>query len=155
MNFRNVAPEAITPELRSEFLQILQPFGTDGSFEEFVSVDLENEELLFTKISKNSPLEIVTSSVIPALAVAVIISGGKVDLLKMRFELPPLGEGIRKLLEAFGFQVNKTQQIRNLRTRLKDKALVSTAKKQKKASLEDTGRYRSQLQTIRIQEDDS
>lgn len=66
--------------------------------------DLGEEELRIEKISKQSPLEISFTAIVACLAAAVVLSGGKADLKNLKFEVPPLGDGIRKLREAFGLK---------------------------------------------------
>jgi hypothetical protein len=64
--------------------------------------DLGTNQLITKRLSQESPTEIVLLGVIVAMAAAVILSGGKFKLLDiLKAELPPMGEGIAKLREAF------------------------------------------------------
>ena len=77
----------------------------DVAVEELFSTELGELELKFVTINKSSPLVITCVCVVSALTLAVIVSGGKVDVDwkgKVKFTLPPLGTGIKSLLEAFG-----------------------------------------------------
>jgi hypothetical protein len=62
------------------------------------------EELRFIRIEKASPLRIDCTCVVSALVLAVIISGGKVDLAVLKFTIKPLGEGIKSLRAALSAQ---------------------------------------------------
>jgi hypothetical protein len=53
------------------------------------------------KIEKSSPLLIWGMCQVTALALAVIVSGGEVDLKNQRFKVHALGDGLRKLRMAF------------------------------------------------------
>jgi hypothetical protein len=60
-------------------------------------------DLDIVRLSKNSPLEIVFAAVIPFLAAAIVLSGGKVDIeslgQKIKFNIPSLGTGLLKFQE--------------------------------------------------------
>jgi hypothetical protein len=58
-------------------------------------------ELQLSTISKSSPLKIGAKCVVAALTLAVILSGGEVEVFGMKFKLPPIGVGIKSLREAF------------------------------------------------------
>lgn len=60
-------------------------------------------ELQLIDIERENPLKLVMAGVPLALALAVIVSGGKVDVGYGGFkaELPPLGTGIASIREAF------------------------------------------------------
>ena len=62
----------------------------------------ESEDLFFTEINRENPITIVFECIGVALTIAVIISGGKIEITKegIKAELPPLGTGIYKLKEA-------------------------------------------------------
>ena len=75
-------------------------------FELFLT-DHGDEELRINRIVKTSPLEIAFIGVLTALTLAVIFSGGKVELKNLKdlkFTLPPLGSGIKSLREALRMQ---------------------------------------------------
>ncbi|MBU2071876.1 MAG: hypothetical protein KKE08_01770 [Gammaproteobacteria bacterium] len=63
--------------------------------------ELNNEKLLVSKIKKESPLEICFIGISSALTLAVILSGGKINIGGLKAELPPLGTGIECLMAAF------------------------------------------------------
>lgn len=63
--------------------------------------DLKGKDLYIDEIKKQSPLEIVFDSAGILIFASVFISGGKIDLLRMRFELNALGEGLQKLKDLF------------------------------------------------------
>lgn len=67
------------------------------------------ESLRIEKISKNSPLELTLCGISTALTVAVIISGGNIEISgkKIKCTLPPLGEGIGKLREALNKKLSE------------------------------------------------
>ncbi|MDI5921358.1 hypothetical protein QLQ86_11230 [Halomonas sp. LR5S13] len=64
--------------------------------------DLGDKTLGIVDIKRDNPLTIVFSGVAIILAIAVVVSGGKYKLGPLSVELPPLGEGISKLRQAFG-----------------------------------------------------
>lgn len=79
------------------------------NFEQLQAVEftVDNEgqsnELLIEKLNKNSPLEMVLVGIPIALTAAVIFSGGTVKINRkegFEFELPPIGEGLKKIREA-------------------------------------------------------
>jgi hypothetical protein len=75
--------------------------------------DFENEDLKIARIVKTSPLEISFMCVVSALTLAVIFSGGKVELKNLKdlkFTLPPLGVGINNLKEALRLDVREKQR---------------------------------------------
>lgn len=61
------------------------------------------EELYLQDISRRNPFEIVFLGIGIALTAALIVSGGKFEFspTKLKIEIPPLGEGIAKLRNAF------------------------------------------------------
>ncbi|MDE3084342.1 MAG: hypothetical protein KGJ37_03860 [Verrucomicrobiota bacterium] len=86
---------------------------TEQTVAEFFSRDDEQLELRLSQISKCSPLEIHAFCVVSALTLAVIFSGGKVDLKGLKFQLPPLGVGIRSLRDALRMRpVQRKRKIR-------------------------------------------
>jgi len=77
-------------------------------FTEIFFTDFESEDLRIARIVKTSPLEISFMCVVSALTLAVIFSGGKVELKNLKdlkFTLPPLGTGIKHLREALRLSV--------------------------------------------------
>lgn len=64
--------------------------------------DLGERTLGIIDIKRENPLTIVFEGVVIVLAIAVVLSGGKYKLGPLSVELPPLGEGITKLRQAFG-----------------------------------------------------
>lgn len=63
--------------------------------------DLGENEIFLTKIHHESPFNFYVVAWITALVLAVILSGGKVKIKEYEFQLNPLGDGIKKLREAF------------------------------------------------------
>jgi len=52
-------------------------------------------------ISRQSPLEIVVMGCLSLLTIAVVFSGGKIEILKVvKAQLPPLGHGVKSLRDA-------------------------------------------------------
>jgi len=68
-----------------------------------------SKDLTILDIKRENPLDVIFSGIPIALAVAVIFSGGKLELTKtgIKIELPPLGEGIRSLRNAFGLDTRQ------------------------------------------------
>ena len=66
------------------------------------NVDLGNRNLEIVDIRRENPLLIVFAGSFVALTIAVILSGGKLQAGPLKVELPPLGDGIAKLRQAFG-----------------------------------------------------
>ncbi len=68
-----------------------------------------HDSLTVKKIRKNSPLEITLCGIGIALTVAMIISGGRIEITKNGFkcELPPLGVGIKNLKEALNRKLDE------------------------------------------------
>lgn len=62
-----------------------------------------HEELYLQNIMRRNPFEVVFLGIGIALTAALIVSGGKFEfgLTKLKIEIPPLGEGIEKLRNAF------------------------------------------------------
>jgi hypothetical protein len=71
--------------------------------------------LVIAKIRKSSPLTIWFEAVASVLVAAVIISGGEVDLLKGKFKVHSLGEGLKKLKEVFGGPATRTTKKRSVK----------------------------------------
>jgi hypothetical protein len=79
-----------------------------GYLAELFYTDFESEDLKIARIVKTSPLEVSFICVVSALTLAVIFSGGKVELKNLKdlkFTLPPLGVGIKNLREALRMTV--------------------------------------------------
>jgi hypothetical protein len=64
--------------------------------------DLQDRDLYVRSISMQSPLEICVAGALCALVLAVIISGGEVDLRNLKFKMPSIGHGIREIRSALG-----------------------------------------------------
>jgi hypothetical protein len=67
-------------------------------------------QLVIQRIRKSSPLVIWFAGLTTALVIAVILAGGEVDLVRGRFKVHALGDGLRKLREVFvhpGAQVRR------------------------------------------------
>ena len=62
-----------------------------------------DEELYLQNIMRRNPFDVVFLGIGVALTAALIVSGGKFEfgLTKLKIEIPPLGEGILKLKNAF------------------------------------------------------
>ncbi|MCG2592209.1 hypothetical protein LZ009_05385 [Ramlibacter sp. XY19] len=59
-------------------------------------------DLQFIDIRRENPLRVLLAGVPAALAVAVILSGGKIEVVGVvKAELPPLGTGIASIQDAF------------------------------------------------------
>ncbi|MDO6713354.1 hypothetical protein Q4567_21690 [Aliiglaciecola sp. 2_MG-2023] len=118
------AEEVLENENWDLFKSILRKYGDEYRIQELFFA--QKNELQIEKIIKQSPLEMWVVGPLVALVAAVIISGGKVDLKNLTFEVNSLGSGLKDLLEAF-----------NLPERLakEDTKIFSMPSKQKK--LED------------------
>jgi hypothetical protein len=89
---------------RQQFEQAFPPGGTNVErVGQLFSADWGDDDLRFARISRTSPLAFTCVGVVVALALAAIISGGRVDITAtgIRFKLAPLGTGIKHLLDAF------------------------------------------------------
>lgn len=71
---------------------------------EKAGIGVPNVFLSVKGIELNSPLRVVFYGVIPAIAMAAILSGGKIETLAFKAELPPIGVGIKKLREALQYE---------------------------------------------------
>jgi hypothetical protein len=62
------------------------------------------EDLFLDDISRENPFDVVFMGIGVALAAALIVSGGKFEItpVKIKIEIPALGEGISKIMQAFG-----------------------------------------------------
>ena len=100
--------KAVPPE--SAF-RVLRKFSYQGyPFKPNVSYrSHRHDSLSIKRISKNSPLELTLCGVSIALTVAVIISGGSIEITKegIKCNLPPLGVGIQKLKEALNKKLDE------------------------------------------------
>jgi hypothetical protein len=98
-DFELIDFEKLEERLRRK-LGRLDVTGIDGLF----SKDLREDSPVAERIGRESPLLIVMEGALVALGLAVILSGGKikfdVKVAKLEVELPPIGEGIKKLREA-------------------------------------------------------
>jgi hypothetical protein len=77
-------------------------------------------QLVIAKIRKSSPLTLWFEAMATAMVAAVIISGGEVDLMRGKFKIHSLGEGLKKLREAFatsGTPPAKKRSVRKKRGR--------------------------------------
>ena len=73
--------------------------------------DLGNKNLYIRDIHRENPINIVFEGIPIALAVAIILSGGRIKILgTLDVKLPPLGTGIRSLREAFGKKPQKPRE---------------------------------------------
>lgn len=79
----------------------------------------EEGKLEIRKISFNSPLEFIVYGVVPALVVSIIISGGKIDLAKGKFEVKSLGSGLKKLREAASLRLGNKKLVDSSKKKLK------------------------------------
>jgi hypothetical protein len=70
-------------------------------------LELYDKELAFSRIKKDSPIEIMIIGVVSALTVAVILSGGEVEYKDLKFKINSLGSGIKSLREAFSIKDEK------------------------------------------------
>ncbi len=87
----------------NDFRKALYEAGGRSNFElrNLFFSDLGENELVFVKISKQSPLSLFGKGVVAAIVLSAIISGGKVEGFGVKVEMRPIGEGIRLLKEAF------------------------------------------------------
>ncbi len=81
-----------------------------GSLPIEVRNGMKSRDLEIERMSKNSPLEIWFYGVSSALSLAVILSGGEIDLKNMKFKLPPIGDGIKSLRESLKIE-DKSQDV--------------------------------------------
>jgi hypothetical protein len=63
--------------------------------------NLQDAEITINRMTKSSPLEIVGMCQISALCLAIIISGGTANIFKGQFKVNALGDGLKKLRDAF------------------------------------------------------
>jgi len=91
------------PGINQEFINFLSEYRFE--FPKYSHVFSHNRrlppeiELSFSRISKNSPLAFMgycTGTAILALAIAVALAGGEVDLIKNKFKVNSLLDAIRK-----------------------------------------------------------
>jgi hypothetical protein len=93
---QQLEPEALAG-LVVNHLARLEVSGLDLLFRQ----DLGPQRLLTKRMSHQSPLELVVTGVVLAIAAAVILSGGKLKLFGVfQADLLPIGDGIKKLKEA-------------------------------------------------------
>lgn len=73
-----------------------------GKHNGLTDIDYNPNNIIISEIDKHSPLEIVCCCVIGALTLAVIISGGNVEIKPsgIKFQIPPIGEGIASIRKA-------------------------------------------------------
>ena len=92
---------------RVELLDLLDPLLHTSVTSLWLYELPEELDLEFITISKESPLKFVAKSAgisLIALTMAVIISGGKANVYEGTFDIPPMANGIRALMNAFGVQ---------------------------------------------------
>ncbi len=80
------------------FAKIQLPSQLQARFDEDLGID----SLRAKSINQNSPLTIVFECVLPALALAVILSGGEFSAWGLKCRVNALGDGISKLRKALG-----------------------------------------------------
>jgi hypothetical protein len=85
---------------------IVLPHGMDN-----LSNPGEND-LTLHSIWYQSPMEWVLTGISVALTGAVILSGGRIEISHTGFkaQLPPIGEGVKKLRQAFGVKTTRKQK---------------------------------------------
>lgn len=88
-------PSSKYAKLFEKHLQSLRPIGVDRLFSE-----TSTPPLMTKSISRSSPWEFVLYGVLPAIVLAIIVSGGKLAIPGLRCEINALGDGIAKLKKA-------------------------------------------------------
>ena len=91
------------------FIRNYEPSNIDSSV--FDPSFEEAHEFKITSINRNSPVELVIYGIPVALTAAVILSGGKVKISGAKFELPPIGKGLKSLKKALGSDKTNQQRI--------------------------------------------
>jgi hypothetical protein len=93
---------------------------TASAIDELFDGNETDNHLRVIRISKASPLEIVLIGSVAAIVLAVILSGGEVDIKLAKAKLNPLGDGIRKLKDAIasGRQVQPGYAVKGIRVKL-------------------------------------
>lgn len=83
---------------------------------ELFAAELGDNKLLTPDIRKSNPLEIVFGGLAVALVIAVIISGGEIQIMFAKAKCNPLGDGIKKIREALEIKKEREigYEIRNL-----------------------------------------
>ncbi len=110
------------PEMISKQLREVSPLEWNRYF------DIRSTELItIDRISRQSPLEITFICVVSFIAMAVVLSGGKIKWGMDGFEaeLPPLGDGIKSLKDALGLggKVTPSYSIRTITIKLNQEEL--------------------------------
>ena len=89
---------------RKEFLAIVKKCSKTEKLN-FFERDLFQDEILIQKIKKESPLKTWFIGASSALVLALILSGGKIEIgvpgAEIKVEIPSLGEGIKSLKNSF------------------------------------------------------
>lgn len=100
----DVAVAEVTQEYVAEAIAHRMATLTPSEFNKKAKQALSvKEELYLNDIMRRNPFEVVFFGVAIALTAALIVSGGKFEfgLTKLKIEIPPLGEGIKKIRNAF------------------------------------------------------
>lgn len=88
-------------QVTSEYLSKL----SDTDVASFSTRSMEVVEPFIVTLRRENPIELILGGIMICLVVATILSGGKLEITLegIKIELPPLGDGIKKLKEALRF----------------------------------------------------
>lgn len=88
-------------QVTSEYLSKL----SDTDIASFSTRSLEVVEPVIVTVRRENPIELILGGIMICLAAATILSGGKLEITRegIKVELPPLGDGIKRLKEALRF----------------------------------------------------
>jgi len=102
--FRNIPPNRFLED-PGNYIEQIRDYIENNLSDDFIArvdaSDMGKFELNVLELKEVNSYELVISGCMIALISAVIISGGEVDLRKMKFKLRPLGEGLKKLKDLF------------------------------------------------------
>lgn len=98
-----VAPPQVTAESLASQLSSSSLAMSPSEIEQYIYKHLsKSEDLSLLNIKRHNPFEVVFSGISIALTAAIIVSGGKFKLGPggINIEIPPLGDGIKRLRDA-------------------------------------------------------
>jgi hypothetical protein len=98
----------------------------DRTLESYFYSDPESSQLMLSRISMESPISVWAQGVVTALVCAVILSGGSVDLLKGKYEVGPIGDGITKLRDALMMPETEKEESAALEPKAENQPSVKT-----------------------------
>ncbi len=90
----------------NDVLQRISKYARETTSKEMYELELNELDLQVEGATKNSPFVIIFTGTVLLLAVAIIISGGKIDgkivgVGEISVNLPPIADGLKKLKELF------------------------------------------------------